>query len=360
MASRGNKCLHGSSSTEKVTKFNRAKLIEGIKGLTPAELLLYSVLLYYKNDNTHEVYAPKESLKDFIKIPNKLKFDNLEKKGFIKCIDSDYYKVVKVPAGYVANYKIIYSNKYRDIKSLIYGLIKTFPENTLVSTEQLSTFICVDRTTLAKQLKEIQEIKCISKRIPNTPGGKKCFWSITDNPDKLNPYRPDYILYYKDMVKEEDPLELRLLKSYYYTINKLGKDPDEKEIRNLIGDCKVDYKFEDDELEPTGPAIKIPIYSKFVGLDLAILSLISNFRLKGQSAIWSLNAFKEYFGGDIKQIKLACKKLIKQKYLSTVSQDTVDKWKEYINSSCSFKNAVTVTKQQNIILKYCYLTRRSS
>lgn len=342
----------------KTKKFFKARIPCGITDLTPQELLLYSVLL--ENAENNIVSAPVESLIKFIKKPNKLKFTNLEKKGYIKRDKEDnVYKLLKKHKKSIC----IFSNKYKNTESLLVGLIKTISaKKSKVSVSDIQKYINIDRSTITKKLKNIQGLKCFSVRLNNGLGGKKYYWCFSDDPARTDPYRPEYIVFSKYLTSQFEDLTTKLLFSYYYSLHLMNKEEDLNEVKNLINKDTIDSDIKEkliakavsiNEKLPDKP-IRIPLYTKYSGIDLCILSLVSDFRLRGHNAIWSLNVFKEYFGINTIEAAFSCKKLIKQKALSKALEKDIESWKTYTGkTSFDFGNAVTVLKPQNIILKYC-------
>ena len=337
-----------------MTKFNKAKIYTGINDLTLLELLLYSILCANADVN-NEVYSPLEYLTEFLKSPSALKFRNLIKKGYIIKLKKDTYKLLKT---HNTKSVTISNNKYRDSEAVVYSLLKLYKE---VYAEDLANILNCHQSTITKILHKITEAKYKAEWLNNGTSGKVYKWYMGNTPSKEHPARPEFILYYSDLVEHLDSLDDKLIYSYLYSINKLNIDASINELNNILAKKIKKININLNDTIPNSRPIKIPLYTEYKGVNLCILSLVSDYRLKGMNAIWSLNAFTNMFNINTKDAFKYCRLLIKKKKLSKPSKKEIEAWKEYTGSDSDFRTAVTVTKDQNIILKYCsLLSPRSS
>lgn len=332
--------------------------------LTNLELLTYAVInANCKNVNGSYIIELKpEQLNNFLSSPTQTKINTLVKKGILNKLDKHLYSV---QAHRLDGYSFESNSKYKDTKALLYGLLKSLG-NTGVTAEQLSSIINCHPSTITKTLKNTPGVYGISHWLNNSTGGKYFKWYIGNINSKSHPSRPSYILYHKDITDEFDSLKEKITAAYIYTIKLLGIEADITELNYILKD-KINKKdLEnlwdkiDSNIKLTSKAIRIPLYSNFKGLQLIILALVSEYRLRGMNAIWSLNTFTDMYGITTKESYLTCKLLIKKKLLSKPSPKIIEKWKAYTGRLDNFKSAVTVTKEQNIILNFCQLKPRSS
>lgn len=332
-----------------MSETDKIKFYYGLKGLTLVESLLYSLLRTYA-DETNVINVDINNIKDFIKNPTRLKFKNLETKGFIERINKNTYKILNTSD----NRNIVLSkNKYKDSVFLIYGILKACKRE--MTSEEIAVYLNCHYSTVTKVLHKIQDVKFKAEWLNNGTTGKIYKWFIGDTPTKEHPNRPDFILYYPDLVEEIEDLDSRLIYAYLYSIKKLNLEPSVTELNNILSKKIKKIPTTNIDATPISKPIKIPLYSEYKGKDLCVLSLVSAYRLKGITAVWSLNAFLKVFNIKAKEASLVCKKLIRKKKLSKPTAKDTEAWKEYIGSTNKFSNAVTVTKEQNIILKYCHL-----
>lgn len=325
-------------------------------GLTNLELLLYSVICANctTKGNICTIELKPEQLKNFLSSPTQTKINTLVKKGILNKIDKHIYTFSSASND---GYKFK-SNKYKDTKALLYGLINALG-NTGITAENLSSIIKCHPSTITKTLKGTEGIYGVSHWLNNNTGGKFFKWYIGDCKSKEHPSRPKFILYHKDITDNFDYLQDKIIASYLYTISLTSTSLDVEEL-NYILKTKVSKKkikeIQEGLVIPSsliGRAIRIPLYSDLRGLPLFVTSLISEYRLRGMNAIWSLNTFVDMFGITTKEANLACKYLLKKKKISKPSKEVIQKWREYIGSTNTFSTATTVTKEQNIILRYC-------
>ena len=329
-----------------MVKFTSAYIFKCLPDLTLLETLLYGIL--YANSNNNIVYAPLDSLSNFLNSPSKLKFKNLEKKGYIvKNKEKDTYTIIRNKH---SEFKTIKSNHYKDTLSILYGLMKESKQE--YTAECLASYLGCHPSTISKSLHNIPEAKYKAEWLNNGTSGKVFKWRIDNAPSKEHPARPDYIMFYPELLSDISTLKDKLIQSYLYTVHRMGIEADNKELSHLLGkQTKENYILSICDIIPTTKPIRIPLYTEFKGLDLCILSIVSEYRLRGINAVWSLNAFTSLLGITTKEAYLVCKKLIKKKKLSRPDKKVITSWKNYTGSDDDFKNAVTVTKTQNIILQ---------
>lgn len=351
-----------SSRTELTNLLTKASLPENFnsKNLTNLEILAYAIIYANckKELNQFKIYVKSEQLSAFFKSPSNRIIVALIKKGLLYKTEKKNCFIVNINS---KKEKYIFESHkdYKDSKALIYGLLKALNSKEGTNASVISNILNCHYSTINKVLKDIPGVYYESTWLNNGTGGKYYKWFIGNNNSRKHPARPCYILYHKDITDSYDVLELKLLASYIYTIKLLKVEPDITEInailKNKITKCSLNelYNKIDETIKLTSKATRIPLYSGLKGLQLLILSLVSEYRLRGMNAIWSLNTFKDMYGISTKEARYTCKTLLKKKKLSKPSNEVINSWKNYTGSTSDFSTAVTVTKEQNIILNYC-------
>ena len=330
------------------------------KNLTNLEILAYAVI--YANCNKEsdkfKITISPSQLSLFFNTPSKRLIDALIKKGLLDKTEVKNCFIVNTTCK-KEKYVFEAHKGYKDSKALVYGLLRSLNDNTGVSSSCISGILNCHQSTINKILKETPGVYYESVWLNNGTGGKYYKWFIGYNESKKHPARPSYILYHKDITDAYDSIELKVLASYIYTIKLLKLEPDVSEINSILKhkitkrSLKELYNEIDENIKLTSKAIRIPLYSGLKDLQLLILSLVSEYRLRGMNAIWSLNTFSDMYGITTKEANCVCKTLLKKKKLSRPAKEVIDSWKNYIGSTNTFSTAVTVTKAQNIILNYC-------
>lgn len=220
-----------------------------------------------------------------------------------------------------------------------------------MSTEEVMEMLNISDVTALKYLKSTNGI--YRKEEYNANGGKKFIWKVSSVFFNKPVNRPSYILFYYSWIGRFSSPDELLGACYAYTINNTSYTYMEDELRNILDDpnSNMNKDFNESDLgEPSGRCIKIPIHTRFKGIELLIMTLVSEFKLRGHTAVWSLEAFNKYFAIPLDKAAQACRKLLLNHYLSRPSSKDKELWREYISNKSSLKNAVTVKKEYNILL----------